>query len=292
MKYAYYPGCSLEASAKEYDVSARAVFRALGSELVDIPDWNCCGSSPAGAVDYLLSLALPARNLALAEQMGLDTVVATCSACYLSLYQVEEHRQRDPQVRAHLDEILGAAGLQYTGKVRVRHMLDVIANDIGVQAIAARKTHDLRGLRVIPYYGCQTVRPYMTYDGPDQPVSMDRVLTALGAEVVPYSLKTRCCGGILITTTKDVGVKLVADLLAAADGADCVVTVCPLCQMNLDAYQADVSRKLGRPVNIPVLYLTQLMGLAFDLPAEEILLNKNIVSPRPVLEKVGRPGDL
>jgi len=287
MKYAYYPGCSLETSAKEYDVSARAVFRALGTELVDIPDWNCCGSSPAGAVDYLLSLALPARNLALAEQMGMDVVVATCSACYLSLYQVEQHCRRDASVRAQLSEVLGAAGLEYKGKVRVRHMLDVVANELGPEAVKAQQKRDLKGLKVVPYYGCQTVRPYMTYDAPDLPMSMDRLLEAMGAEVLPYSLKTRCCGGILITTAKDVGVKLVSDLLAATAGADCVVTVCPLCQMNLDAYQAEASRLLGRQVNIPVLYLTQLMGLAFDLPEDETMLYKNIVSPRPILDKLG-----
>jgi len=286
MKYAYYPGCSLEASAIEYDTSARAVFRALDAELVDIPDWNCCGSSPAQAVDYLLSLALPARNLSLAEGMGLDTVVATCSACYLSLYQVEKHFQRDPKVRAEVEEVLAAAGLQYQGRVRVRHMLDVLANDLGPDVIAARKKRDLKGLKVAPYYGCQTVRPYPAYDAPDQPMTMDIVLRALGAEVFPYRLKARCCGGINITTAKDVGVKLVSDLLLAAEGADCIATVCPLCQMNLDSYQHDVSRFLGREIRIPVLYLTQLMGLAFDLPPEEILLNKNISSPQPVLDKV------
>jgi heterodisulfide reductase subunit B len=288
MKYAYYPGCTLETAAREYDVSARAVFRELGAELVPIPDWNCCGSSPAESVDYLLSIALPARNLALAEQMGLD-IVATCSSCYLSLFKVEKHCQRDPSLRPRLAEILGAAGLTYRGTVRVRHMLDVIANDIGPEKVQARMRRSLRGLRVVPYYGCQTVRPFMEYDGPDLPESMDRLLAAMEADVVPYLYKTRCCGGILITSTKDVGIKLVSDLLAETDGADCVVTVCPLCQMNLDAYQAEVSRKLGRRVNIPVLYLTQLMALAFDLPAQEILLQKNIVSPRPVLEKIGWP---
>jgi heterodisulfide reductase subunit B len=287
MKYAYYPGCSVQTSAKEYDVSARAVFRALGADLVDIPDWNCCGSTPAEAVDYLLSLALPARNLALVEQMGLDTVVAVCSACYLTLYQVEQHRQRDPKIREQLDEVLGAAGLQYQGKVRVRHMLDVLANDIGPSKVEERKKRDLNGLKVVPYYGCQTVRPYLAYDGPDQPVAMDRLLEAMGAKVMPYHLKTRCCGGILITSAKDVGVKLVSELLAAAEGADCITTVCPLCQMNLEAYQGDVSRLLGRKVNIPVLYLTQLMGLVLDLPEEEIMLSKNIISPQPVVEKLG-----
>ncbi len=288
MKYAYYPGCSLEASAVEYDVSARAVFRALGAELVDIPDWNCCGSSPAQAVDYLLSLALPARNLALAEQMpGVETVVATCSACYLSLYQVEQHCQRDAKVRAQLDEVLAAAGLKYEGRVQVRHMLDVLAHQIGPQAVEASKKRDLKGLKVIPYYGCQTVRPYLTYDAPDQPQTMDRLLEAMGAQVLPYSLKTRCCGGINITTAKDVGVKLVAELLTAAEGADCIATVCPLCQMNLEAYQGDVSRLLGRKVHIPVLYLTQLLGLVLDLPETEVLLNKNIVPAVAVAEKLG-----
>ncbi len=287
MKYAYYPGCSLEASAVEYDVSARSVFRALDAELVTIPDWNCCGSSPAQAVNYLMSLALPARNLALAEKMGMDTVVATCSACYLSLYQVEKHCQRDPQVRAQVAEILAAAGLKYESRVRVRHMLDVLANEIGPQAIAERKKRDLKGLKVAPYYGCQTVRPYLAYDAPDQPMTMDVVLQALGAEVVPFSLKARCCGGINITTAKDLGIKLVSDLLTAAEGADCIVTVCPLCQMNLDSYQADVSRFLGRELKMPVLYLTQLMGLAFALPDAEVLLSKNISSPQPVLARLG-----
>lgn len=287
MKYAYYPGCSLEASAIEYDVSARAVFRALGSELVTIPDWNCCGSSPAQAVDYLMSLALPARNLALAEGMGMDTVVATCSACYLSLYQVEKHFQRDPQVRADVTEILAAAGLKYENRVRVRHMLDVLANDFGPEAVRAQQKRGLKGLKVVPYYGCQTVRPYLAYDAPDQPMSMDILLQALGAEVVPFSLKARCCGGINITTAKDLGIKLVSELLTAAEGADCITTVCPLCQMNLDSYQADVSRFLGREIRIPVLYLTQLMGLAFGLPDADILLNKNISSPQPVLARLG-----
>ena len=169
----------------------------------------------------------------------------------------------------------------------MRHMLDVIANDIGTEAVATRMRRSLRGLRVVPYYGCQTVRPFMEYDGPDLPESMDRLLKALEADVVPYLMKTRCCGGILITSAKSVGVKLVSDLLAETDGADCVVTVCPLCQMNLDAYQADVSRHLGRRVNIPVLYLTQLMALAFDLPEAEVMLDRNLVAPKPILDRLG-----
>jgi len=287
MKYAYYPGCSLEASAIEYDASARAIFRALGSELVEIPDWNCCGSSPAQATDYLLSLALPARNLALAEAMGLDTVVAPCSACYTTLYRAEEHCRQDPELKAHVTEILAAANLEYEGKVRVRHLLDVVANDFTPEEIQSRVKRSLKGLKVVPYYGCQTVRPFLAYDAPDQPMTMDRVLAALGAEVMPYHLKTRCCSGINITSSKDVGIKLVSDLLVAAEGADCIATVCPLCQMNLDSYQRDVSRHLGREIKIPVIYLTQLMGLAFDLPDKDVLLSKNISPQQPVLDRLG-----
>lgn len=287
MKYAYYPGCSNEASSIEYDRSTRAVFDALGAELVEIPDWNCCGSSPAQAVDYLLSLALPARNLALAEQMGFDSVVATCSACYLTLYQVNEHRQRDPVVRKELDEVLAAAGLSYEGTVQVRHVLDVLANDFGPEAIQAHQKRQLTGLKVVPYYGCQTVRPYLAYDEADQPMSMDHLLEAMGAEVMPYHLKTRCCSGINITSSKEMGVKLVSELLDAARGADCVATVCPLCQLNLEAYQSEVSRYLGRKVHMPVIYLTQLAGLVLGLPEQEIMLDKNIVSPQPVLDKLG-----
>ncbi|MBP7865590.1 MAG: CoB--CoM heterodisulfide reductase iron-sulfur subunit B family protein [Acidobacteria bacterium] len=287
MKYAYFPGCSLEAASLEYLVSSKAVVRELGGELVEIPDWNCCGSMPSEAVDYLMALALPARNLALVEAMGVDTVVASCSACYLSLARVNRHRQRDAGAKAKLDEILGAAGLSYAGTVKVRHLLDVLANDFGPDAVKARVKRPFRGLKVAPYYGCQTVRPHLEYDSADFPTSMDRIIEALGGEVVPYNFKTRCCGGTMAYTARDAGLGLVVELFSGLgpEPVDCFATVCQLCQMNLDTSQGKVSRTLGRPVKIPVMLLTQLMGLAFDLPDAETLLKKNIVSPRPILEK-------
>jgi heterodisulfide reductase subunit B len=286
MKYAYFPGCSLEAGAREYDVSCRAVLRELGSEVEEIPDWNCCGTLPAEAVSYLKGLSLSARNLAIAESMGHDTVVAPCSACYLSLAKVNVHRERDAKVRAQLDEVLGAAGLTYKGTLKVRHMLDVFANDFDLEKVRARVKRPLKGLRVVPYYGCQTVRPHLTYDGPDLPVTMDRMLEALGAEVVPYNYKVRCCGGTMLFTARASGQALVAELFRGVEDADCFATVCPLCQGNLDANQSEASAILGREIRMPVLYLSQLMGLAFDLPADEILLKKNIVSPDAVLKKL------
>ena len=276
MKYSYMPGCSLLSTARGYDTSARAVVRELGSELVELEDWNCCGANAVESVSYLLSVALPARNLAIAEQAERD-LVTSCSSCFLNLFKVNHRLEREPWLRDKLDEILAAAGLRYLGKCRVRHLLDVVANDIGVKAVADRVKRNLSGLRVVPYYGCQTVRPYGEYDGPYLPTSMDRLIEAVGAEPFPYLWKTRCCGGVLMTTEKAIGVNLVAELLAAAQGADCIVTVCPMCQMNLDAYQGEISTQLGMRIRLPVLFLTQLLGLAFELPEKDLLLEQNIV---------------
>ncbi len=276
MKYSYMPGCSLLSTARGYDTSARAVVKELGSELIELDDWNCCGANCVEAVSYLLSVALPARNLALADLLGRD-LVTSCSSCFLNLFKVKHRLQREPDLRGKLDEILGAAGLRYLGESRVRHLLDVIANDIGVEAVARKVKRKLSGLKVVPYYGCQTVRPYGEYDGPYLPTSMDRLIEAVGAEPVPYLWKTRCCGGVLMTTEKAIGMKLVSELLAAAQGADCIATVCCMCQMNLDAYQGEISGQLGIRVRIPVLFLTQLLGLAFGLPEDVLLLDQNIV---------------
>ena len=285
MKYSYMPGCSLLSTARGYDTSARAVVRELGSELIELEDWNCCGANALESVSYLLSVAMPARNLALAEATNRD-LVTSCSSCFLNLFKVNHRLKREPELRKKLDEILGAAGLKYQGKARVRHLLDVVANDIGIEAVAKRVDRKLSGLKVVPYYGCQTVRPYGEYDGPYLPNSMDKLIEAVGAETYPYLWKTICCGGVLMTTEKSIGRKLVADLLGAAKGADCIVTVCPMCQMNLDAYQGEAAAELGMKVRIPVLFLTQLMGLAFNLPEKDLLLGQNIASVRGLLRQL------
>jgi heterodisulfide reductase subunit B len=285
MKYSYMPGCSLLSTARGYDTSARAVIRELGSELIELEDWNCCGANALESVSYLLSVAMPARNLALAEALNRD-LVTSCSSCFLNLFKVNHRLKREPELRKKLDAILGAAGLQYQGKAKVRHLLDVVANDIGVEAVTKRVERKLSGLKVVPYYGCQTVRPYGEYDGPYLPNSMDTLIEAVGAEPYPYLWKTVCCGGVLMTTEKSIGRKLVADLLGAAKGADCIVTVCPMCQMNLDAYQGEAAAELGMKVRIPVLFLTQLMGLAFNLPEKDLLLGQNIASVRGLLRQL------
>jgi len=291
MRYSYYPGCTLKTTGSQYDSSAKAVLERLGSELVEIEDWNCCGSTASDMVSPLLSVSLAGRNLALAE-MSESELVATCSACFLNLYRVQKYVQRDPELGRKLDTVLAEIGLKYRRRVRVRHLLDVIANDIGVEAVRRQVQQPLRGLRVAPYYGCLVVRPYAEFDGPDLPVSMDRLLEAIGAQPIPYLVKTRCCGGALINTKKSVGLKLLSDLLSAARGADCIVTVCPLCQLNLDAYQAEVSRYAHINFDTPVLYLTQLIGLAFGLQEDAIKLGQNIVPVDRLLSRVRRASAL
>jgi heterodisulfide reductase subunit B len=259
--------------------------RALDSKLVELPDWNCCGATGAEVVSHLLSIALPARNLAKAQQIG-DQIVTTCSSCYFNLFRVNSHLAADAELQQELDTVLGEVGLHYDGKLRVRHLLELMVTDIGEKTIGERVQRPLKGIRVAPYYGCLVVRPYAEFDGPDLPTSMDRLLTTLGANVVPYVMKTRCCGGVLMTTQKDIGLKLVGDILGPVRDVDCVVTVCPLCQLNLEAYQREVAGKLGEPVHIPVLYFTQLIGLAFGLPEQDLKLKASLVGTQKLMQRL------
>jgi heterodisulfide reductase subunit B2 len=277
MKYFYYPGCSLEGTATEYDQATRAVMAALGAELLEVKDWTCCGASAAEPINYLLSMVLPARNLALARQMDGDAdFVIPCSACYLNLRKVEDHVQRDAGLADRINRVLGEEGLSYRAGLKARHLLDVLANDIGAQGVRGKVTKPLSGLRIAPYYGCQALRPYGSYDDPEQPQSMDSLIRALGAEVFPWSMGAKCCAAGLMTTKKKVAIKAVVDLLAAAQGADAIVTVCPMCQMNLDSFQKQASQQRGEVLTTSVLYLPQLIGLAMGLSSNAVGLGQNM----------------
>lgn len=277
MKYLYYPGCSLEASASEYDRSSRAFLTAMGAEITELGDWNCCGASAAEAQSRLLALALPARNLAIAEKMGIARdLLVPCSACYLNLRKVTEKIRREPDLLAELNTVLSADGLHLSGGVRVRHLLDVVATDLGAQALRARVSRPLKGLTIAPYYGCQCLRPYKVFDDPEAPQSMSPLIEAAGAAVHPWQMGARCCSASLMTAKPEVGIALVADILTAARGADAIATVCPMCQMNLEAFQAKASRFAGENLAISVLYLPQLLGLAMGLSESEVGLGFNL----------------
>lgn len=275
--YLYYPGCTLETSAREYDLSTRSFLAHLGIEITEIDDWTCCGASAAEASSALLSLALGARNLALAEAQAPGTdILVPCSACYLNLKRAAVESSADPEVKKRINTVLAEEELSIAAPAGVRHLLDVLSVDVGAAAVANGVVQPLTGLKVAAYYGCQCLRPYGVFDDPEKPTSMDALIQATGAEVFPWEMRARCCGASHLTTKRVVGLKLVEAILADAQGADLVVTVCPMCQLNLEAYQGAVSRNAGADLSIPVLYLPQLLGLAVGLEAEAVGLSLNL----------------
>lgn len=286
MRYAYYPGCSLHSTAKDYDMSARAVCQALGIELQEIPGWVCCGASSAHMTSELLSLALPAHNLNIAKEMGLDTV-ACCAECYSRLKIANrEMRARSNGRLSDVDEVVGS---RYRGESRVMHLLEVISGEYGLEALKDRVVEDLSDLSVASYYGCLLVRPpeVTGFDDPDNPMVMDHIVTALGAKAVDWPYKTECCGSSLSLTRTDIVLKLCHDIYqkAADQGAECLLVACPLCQANLDMRQPQVNRRYGTTFELPVLYFTQLIGLALGLPHADLGLSKLMVSPQKLLAR-------
>jgi len=289
MKYAYYPGCSLLESAQEFDVSVQAVMERLDVELEEIPDWTCCGASAAEPVSKLMNYALPARNLAIVEKdMGGVDVLAPCSACYLNLLKVNREVVGDRHLHGQVNEVLAASGRIYKGEVEVRHLLDILLNDVGAKIVQQKVTNDLEGMKVAPYYGCQILRPYPVFDDPGRPTSMEPILKAMGATVVDWDCGNRCCGASLMVGHRDVAIRSVAEILNQANGADAIVTVCPLCQMNLEAYQGHAAKAGGSPV--PVMYLSQLMGLSFGLGEADLQLEKNLTMTAKVRKDIATKG--
>ncbi len=281
MKYAYYPGCSLEKTQRGYDESVREVFRALGQELVEIDDWNCCGATVYMSVRETVSLAVSSRNLALAERMGLD-ILAPCSSCFTVLSKTNRIMNQIPEMKRDVNEALAVGGLSYSGKTGVRHPLDVLMNDVGIADIVKHCKRDLGGLAIAPYYGCQIVRPDKSFDDRENPVLMDRLFRNLGGEIVYFPMKVRCCGGMLMTTFEETALRLNKELLVCAtqNGAEVIVTTCPLCHFNLEAYQEKINRRYGTSFSVPILYFTQLLGIALGIPARRLGLDASFVPLR------------
>lgn len=281
----YYPGCSQAGTAAEYDISTRACCRALNVALADVPDWTCCGSTPAHTVDHHLAAALAARNLRQAEAAGLSRVATPCPSCLAALKTAGRHLA-DAPFRAEVERLLGGPA---PGPVESLSTLQLLFEEVGPEAVAARVARPLAGLRVAPYYGCLLSRPpgLMAFDDPENPVSMDALLSACGAEVVDFPYKTECCGAAFGMPRLDVMTRLTARILRAAveAGADCVAVACPLCQMNLDLRQGQADAAAGRASNLPVPFFTQLMGLALGLPAAEICLDRLVLPLAPALAR-------
>jgi len=281
MEYSYYPGCSLRSTGLEFHESVTAVFRALQIGLVELDDWNCCGASSAHSVNHDLSLALPARNLSLAQSAGHD-VVMPCAACYNRHKTVEHEMQVSAERRAQLER---AVGFEYRASSTVRALIEVLHDAVGAATVREHVARDLAGLPVVAYYGCLLVRPPQVthfYD-PEHPVKMSALLDALGAEVRPWGYATECCGGGLSLTQPKVARRLVRRLAdrAAEAGAHAIVTSCPLCQVNLEMRQVGTGRRM------PIFYISELMGLAFGLEESRAWWPKHLVDPRPLLRTTG-----
>jgi len=290
MKYAYFPGCSLHATAQEYDMSMRAICQVLGIELVELEDWNCCGATAAYAVDRLLSVVWPARDLAIAEKEKMD-ILAPCAGCFHYLARANEMLKDKPELRLKTNKVLSTIGLEYKGMIEVWHPLDIIVNDIGVEEIRKKVVKPLTGLKVATYYGCLLIKPpnITKFENPENPQTLDRLSEALGAICVPWGKwKTRCCGGSLQMVKEDIMLELSKRILIAAEsyGADCIVTACPFCQFNLDVKQSDINSTYGTKIKIPILYFTQLLGLALGLEPKELGLDKIVVPATQIVKAI------
>jgi heterodisulfide reductase subunit B2 len=283
-EYAYFPGCSLEKMASSYHQSAMETTKKLGIKLKELEDWNCCGATTYFYIDELLAYTLCARNLAIAEKTGLD-VVAPCSACYKNMYFTAAHLKKDPDLAEHVNFALEEDDLHFNGNVKIKHLIEVFANDVSTEEIQSKVSHPLEGIRVAPYYGCQIVRPQKEKENVEQPQFFENILSAIGATPVNYPLKMRCCGGSLILSSRTAALSMVRNLLqsAVASQASVIATACPMCQVNLEVYQQQVNLEFGTNFSFPVMYFTQLIGLAFGIKPKKLGIGKEFVSFAPSL---------
>lgn len=281
---AYFPGCSLESTATEFDHTFKGVCEALDLKLIEPPGWICCGSTPAHTTDSVLAAYYAIQNLSIVERMGLDQMVAPCLGCYQRFLAAAQEMERDPEVAEKVTERIG---YEYRGTVKTLHSVDALLNRAGLDKIRDQVKKPLEGMKVASYYGCATTRPAKLTgaENVEYPMRMDHIVRALGGEPVDWSYKTDCCGGSLGITQTDVALELSVKILenAKACGADLMITACPLCQVNVEGRQMQMD--LG--FELPVLYITQLMTLAFGMGEKRAELDKQIIDARPVLREYG-----
>ena len=285
MEYGYYPGCSLHGTAKEFDLSIKESFQSLGSTLKEVPDWNCCGASSAHETSEELALALAVRVLSQAEQAGLKTVIAPCAACYSRLRVANREVILDADLRERINHVIGQ---DYEGGVTVRHLTEIYKEN--KDKLAASVVKPLTGMKITSYYGCLLARPkaVVDWDDTENPTTMDDLVTILGAQALDWSHKTECCGAGFSFSRPDIAVRLVGNILGAAKsvGADAIAVACPLCQANLDMRQGPAEKRNKTRYDIPIIYISQLIGLAQGKDAKALGLDKHMVSVEKVLEKI------
>jgi len=285
-KFAYFPGCSLEKIALSYNKSSVETSKILGVELQELEDWNCCGATTYFHVDQLLAYTLVARNLAMAEKEGLD-LVAPCSACYKNAYFTNKYVKAEPDLAEHINFALEEDDLQFNGNINVHHIMDIYVNEVGMDEIKEKVTKPLDGFGVAPFYGCEIVRPKENGEDTENPQFFEELISTMGADPADFPERLRCCGGSLIMTSRSAALEMVRVLLQSAvnSEADVIATACPLCQVNLECYQLQVNEEFGTDYRMPVVYFTQLLGLALGMSRKELGIGSELVSAAPIFGK-------
>lgn len=289
MKYAFFPGCLAPVMARHYELSARKVAKKLGVELVDVQDFACCGF-PIMSVDQETALLMAARNLSVAEDLGLD-ICTICNGCASTLSEASKELMHDDQLREKVNEKLEKIGRTYKGNVRVKHFARVLYEDVGPEKIKSQVKNSLEGLKLASHYGCHYLKPSDVYDkfeDPEFPRSLDELISALGAETVEYEDKMQCCGGVILDVDDKIALAMAQRKLehVKAVGADAIGLICPLCGSMYDRNQRVIERRFNAAYNMPVLYYTQLLGLALGLDPKELGLNLNRVKTSELLSKL------
>lgn len=288
MELAYYPGCSLHASSALYDIQNKMVFRQLGVELKEIDDWNCCGATSASKTNDFLSIALPARNLGIADASGISDIVIPCSSCYSCMLVSQKRLAEDPALK----EIINAElSKKVQGRIKILSILEVLAPRAVSGEMAEKVTRKLEGLKPACYYGCLLTRFPSDVPVPDDvenPQGMEKVCRALGAEPLDWGYKTDCCGASAAVNDADQSLLLMSRIMkdALARGANCFVTTCPMCQMNLDAYQDQVGEKYGITGRLPVYFLTELLGVAMGIDPRKLQVDRHFVNAVGLLKEL------
>lgn len=289
MRFVYYPGCIAEASAVEADYSTRKVALKLGIELKDLPQATCCGAGDITMADPDFNIALNARTLALAEKENLD-IVTICNLCLLTITSVNRQLKENPKVLSEVNKILSQINLEYKGGVRVKHFLWVLVQDFGLEKLKNYVVSSLDGIKVAPFYGCQILRPSeeIQFEDPYDPQSLENLISTLGAEPVDYEGRIKCCGSPTFLVNKQTALKMLGERLLEAKekGADCIVTVCPLCHLALDTWQPMAEKLLKCKINLPIFHFSQLVALAIGIDCKDLKLERHFISPEEVCVKL------
>jgi len=297
MKIPYYPGCTLHERARDFDDSAKACASALGVELEELPIWTCCGAVYPLVTDSVMDVLAGVRNLSYASRIG-DSVVTLCSFCYNVLKRSNNVMRNDKDKREKANLFLRADTAarekvesytleDYEGQVEVLHYIEMLRDVVGYDKLAEAVSKKLDGLKVAPYYGCMLLRPKkeMNFDDPEQPTIFEEFLEAIGCDVVDFPMKTECCGGFQVVNDEELAVSCSQNVVVSAlkRDADVIVTTCPLCRYNLDRHQEKMAERISGFTKVPVVYFTQLLGLALGLGKEHLDFTDNTVDPMPVL---------